>query len=171
MKLSRDAKVEKLVSKKIEERILSAPWLDIDRGVLLSSPGQSCVMIPVEVEPDDLSGPVPIEAVKAARKIKGAEIKCGEQYCVVEGVAYPRSNQWSAFPPVERLMTTPEHYIEISLNARLLVELAAACGTEVVRLRIARDDERAPFVVVPHPSEPHVDGAMGALLPYRVVRV
>lgn len=152
----------------------------MERGVILSSPGQSAIMIPVVVEDGDVSGPVPVEGLKEIRK-NDASMSCTEEYCIVNGVAYPRAQQFDRFPPVEQLMTPGEHSVEISLNAKSLAELAAGMGTDVVKIRIAMQEtdeskgprvvDAAPLVVTPHPHEAHVDGSMGALLPFRVARV
>jgi len=166
---------------------LTNPWLDVERGVILSSSGQNALILPVTVEDEDVSGPIPTDCLKEIRK-DGSSLKCTKEYCILpSGAAYPRDQMFDRYPPVENLVTQ-EHgngTVEVALNAKLLAELAAGMGTEVVKLRIATnhvvDDagrtlskavvEGAPYVVTPHPTEPHVDGAMGALLPYRVARV
>jgi hypothetical protein len=143
---------------------------------MLASPGQSAILIPVVVEDGDVSGPVPVDLLKEIRK-NDASLQCGEQYCVMpNGVAHPRNMAFESYPPVEKLMVPAGPVIEISLNAKSLAELAQGMGTDVVKLRVQTNEmgeltEAAPFVVTPHPSEAHVDGSMGALLPYRVARV
>lgn len=172
MKFPKGSKVERLVSKNPVERVLLEPWLDADRAVVLASSGQNAVVIPVELDQGDTSGPIPLVGIKAIRGT-GASMKCGVDYCVLpDGTAVPRATNHSRYPPVDQLCCVADEFVEINLNAKLLLELAQAMGTDVVKIRVARTDggvdPAAPLVVTPHPSEPHVDGAMGALLPYRV---
>jgi hypothetical protein len=175
VKFHKTSKIERLVSKDPTQRILENPWLDVERGVILSSPGQSAIMIPVVVEEGDVSGPVPVEGLKEIRKNDGS-MSCTKEYCIVNGVAYPRAQQFDSYPPVENLIVPTDDYVGLAINAKSLAELAQGMGTDVVRLRIQTTPEGtvvegAPVVVTPHPHEAHVDGAMGALLPFRVARV
>lgn len=104
IKFHKSSKIEKLVSKDPTQRILENPWLDVERGVVLSSPGQSAVMIPVVVEDGDVSGPVPVELLKEIRK-SDLSLRCTREYCIMpSGVAHPRAQQFDQFPPVEQLM-------------------------------------------------------------------
>lgn len=177
MKFHKTSKIEKMVSKDPTKRILENPWLDVDRGVIMSSPEQSAVIIPVKVEHGDVSGPVPVECLKEIRK-NDASLQCTEDYCIMpNGAAYPRA-RFTQYPAVEQLMATDQETVEISLNAKSLLELAQSMGTDVVKIRAVVTgspypavSEAAPLIVTPHPSVGHVDGAIGALLPYRVARV
>jgi len=176
MRFPKKSKIKKLISSDPTQRVLLNPWFDVERGIVLSSSGQNVLILPVEVEAGDVSGPLPIEAVLAVQR-DGSSLKCTKEYGILpSGAAYPRDQMFDRYPPVEQLVITPEAYIEVSMNAKLLAELAAAMGTDVVKVKIAVNPEGAvrdgaPYVVLPHPSEPHVDGAVGALLPYRVARV
>lgn len=178
IKFPKSSKIEKLVSSDATQRVLANPWLDTERGVILSSSGQNAIILPVTVEEGDVSGPIPLVALKEIRK-DGSSLKCTKEYCILpSGAAHPREQQFTQYPPIEKLVSPSSHAsMEVSLNAKLLSELAQGMGTDVIKLRIQIDDasgdlaEGAPYIVMPHPTEPHVDGAMGALLPYRVARV
>lgn len=179
MKMPKESKIEKIVSTDPTKRVLENPWLDIDEqghGTLLASSGQNALVIPVELDDQDSPGPVPIGAIKDARK-QGGEILCGESWCGVSGgAAHPRG-QFTQFPPIRQLLVpSGPDVLEISLNAKALYELAQAMGTSVVKLRIQVDPASMQHAgnvigVEPHGSEPHVPGVRAALLPYRIARV
>jgi hypothetical protein len=167
MKFPKGAKIEKIVSKDLTKRIMLNPWLDVESSSMLASNNSNALRIPVEVQPGDVSGPVPVELIKEARK-STCEIACNEDYCIgPNGVAYPRG-AFSAFPNVAALLIPGETTGQVSLNAKLLYELASSMGCEVVKLRLQGD---RVVLVTPHPSEPHIVGAEAALAPYRVPTV
>ncbi len=173
MHISKDSKLEKVLAKEGVEPILLHPFLRIEepgRGTLLASDKFSAVIIPVETGPQDTSGPVHIEAVKISRK-HGGVIRCEPGYCIIPGgVAYPRDDdKHTDFPPVDQLKAADEDIVhEVSLNAKQLLALAQAMGTETVTLRLRADTTSMPVEVSPHLSQPHVEGSWGFLMPYRI---
>jgi hypothetical protein len=166
MQIPKSSKIEKIVSR--DMAVLEHPYLDVSAGVLRSSGGKDGVVITVLLDPDDQSGPIPVDAIKAARKA-GKPILCGPDYCSVEGVAaWPRARV-DKYPPIENLLPGTDVPVTVSLDARRLYEIAQALGTDVVMLRV--QGEGLPCGVAPHPSEPHAEAAVGFILPYLVPRV
>lgn len=186
MLISKTAKLDKVLGKDPLQSILHQPYLHIDdldeqgedgsqRGYILASSGQEGVVIPVELELGDVAGPVPIECLKDVRKL-GGSIACTDQWCVVaaSGVGYPRGIHMGsgvAYPPLQAVIDAGlvGEGIEISLDAKVLMNMAEAFGSNVLKLSVSSVDD--PIVVTPHPSLPHVDGSVGFLLPFRMVRV
>ncbi len=168
MKISKTSKIERVVSKDPTAPVLLHPFLRIEPGgggTLLASDKFSAVVMPVEVEQDDVSGPVHVEAIKAARKLDGT-IRCSPEHCILPSeVAYHRDTKVANFPPVDKLLVDTGT-IEVSLDAKTLLAIAQAMGTDTITLKIQPDG--LPIGVEPHPSMPHVAGARAAMMPYRI---
>lgn len=178
MELDPKSKIEKVVGDDPTVPVLLTPWLrrvTDTSGVLLCSGGKNAVAVPVLLTPDDVEGPVPVEALKELRKVKGGVLRCEAQYCILpSGAAWPRARH-SSFPPIEQLLVEsgPE-VVEVSLSTKSLYALAQAQGCDVVKLKLEIEDGNFVGKVVgvePHPSEPHAVGSRAALLPYVVRRV
>lgn len=176
MRIPKEAKLEKVVSKDAKHPILHHPFLRVtgkgaDReGTIVVSDGIGVVVMPVKVADNDTPGPVHIESIKAARKIDN-EVECVPGYNIVPGgVAYPREDdKYSEFPAVDSLLVENADCVyEIALNAKMLYALAQSMGTDVVKLRVQADPDNLPIGVEPHPSEPHVHGSRAAMMPYRL---
>lgn len=164
------SKIEKVVSKDPTAPVLLHPFLRVEpdgTGMVLASDKFSALCIPVELGAEDTAGPVHVEAIKAARKA-GTEIRCTPGYNVVEGgVAYPRDGKHRDFPPVDQLLVDAgEGVVEVSLDAKTLLALAQAMGTDTVTLRIQGVGK--PVGVEPHVSMPHVKGARAAMMPFKI---
>jgi hypothetical protein len=179
MKISKNSKLEKVLSKESTERVLTNPFLherDDGTKVIYASNKVVVVCIPADDADGDLPGPIPIEAVKASRK-HGEEISLVDGYAVVpDGAAYPRDKHLSVYPPVERLLVpADEAVVEIALDAKQLFDLAASMGTEVVKLRIQSTDgvldPTLPVGVEPYAGVDHIVGARGCILPYKMRRL
>ena len=171
-RIPKNSKLEKVIAPDSHEQVLRHPFLRIEAdgtGTVLASDKFSAVIIPVELGEGDTQGQLHIEAVKASRKL-GELVRCEPGYCVVPGgVAYPRDEKYTDFPPVDQLKASESDITqEVSINAKTLLNLAQAMGTEVVKLKLRADTSSMPVEVEPHPSQPHIEGAWGFLMPYRI---
>lgn len=165
-------KPEKAVCKDPTVPILCNPYLKIcedGMGTLLVSDKFSVVKIKVEVSEQDTQGPVPVDAIVSGRKAGGV-IRCEPGYCITStGSAFPREDEkYPHFPPVEDLLheAQVDGTLSLTLNAKSLLTLAQAMGTEVVILRLPSDESKPYVGVLPHPNLPHVPGAEGLLMKY-----
>lgn len=157
------SKIEKVLPKDRDNPVLTNPYLDIEAGVVLASNNRCALSIPVEVGADDVSGPVSVDAIKAARKTD-TEIQCQEKHIVIPGgVAYHRED-FPAYPPISELFVSGEDaVVSITLDAKLLAGLAEAMGTDTVTLKLPVGLKR--IGVEPFIGLPHVAGAVGVILP------
>ena len=62
------------------------PHLDVENKCLVATDGHKLIRIPVEVSPADTSGPVPLDAIKDARKrkLESAEIVCNGDATLID---------------------------------------------------------------------------------------
>jgi hypothetical protein len=152
MKLNPKLKVEKVVSKVSDTRqYLHQPHLDVANKCLVATNGKILVRIPVEVSPEDTSGPIPLEAIADARtrKMETAEIVSnGDVSLMAPGgelrATYTRPDPTGKYPEYETVIpgADAEPVFSVALNSRLLWELTQALlvttgrgkGEPVVRL-------------------------------------
>jgi hypothetical protein len=186
MKLAKDKKIELCVCKDITRDHLAHPMLDVERKRLVATNGNVLVSIPVELEEGcDISGPVPVDAIKAGRKT----VKAGDDFTVlvhqerVEVPAAPGMPRFkrdheiaSCFPKAKQVDTVipngKGHTVVIGIDARLLLDVAQALGSNIVELRIDPGNAAKgmePYLVRAAVSG-HVDdsGAVGVVMPHRI---
>ena len=136
MRFDPDFKPELCVSKDTTRTAgITAVHLDVEGKRLLSTDGSTLSIIPCEVEPGDVSGPIPVDVIKAARKAKhpdGVVILCGKDLKIPpDGPTFPRPDV-GAFPDVDRVV--PRHKagdpdtFEVAFNPSLLLAVAKAIG-------------------------------------------
>lgn len=153
MKLHKNIRPELVASKSRYRIALSEPWLEIPAdgkpAQLIATNGNALVAIPVDVAPTDHAGYVSGEALKAARKLapKTGEAEIGLNGCasLTNGATLPRAeaNVQNCTPPNwRRLVPSDEtpRVISFGLDTKLLNDLAAAMGTDRIRLEIIRAD-------------------------------
>lgn len=115
-------------------------WLDVEKKRLAATNGHLMVFIPCEVEPDDVSGFVPCEAIEYARAhgkdgeraYDWVEMRCGERV-ECQGASFNRSID-GKFPPVDsaaaRQQPGDPGTVTLAIDSRYLRRLAAALGGE-----------------------------------------
>ena len=180
MKIDPKLKLEKIASVKDARPYLRDPHLDVKNKCLIATDGHKLVCIPVEVSPTDTSGPVPLDAIKDARKRKldSAEIVCnGDATLIDSNSGLPLSHyervDSGKFPDYERVLQSngladdsEVPVVSVRLNAKCVLELAQALSSKrghepIIRLDIF-DDSRAVRVVAE--NEPD---RVGVLMPCR----
>ena len=144
MKLDKKYKPEKALGK---EGRFQTEHAKLDGSNLIATDGRILAVIPVEVGENDRDGLIPKVALTGCRKgLKGRQVPtliCGEAITLeAQGIrVYPPADD--KFPNWEKVIKEldghQEAVGEITLNARLLYNLAQALGTESVRLTFHGD--------------------------------
>jgi hypothetical protein len=175
VKIATRYRPEACVHKDIEERFnLVDPYLDVAAGVVVATDGHRLVAVPVETDPNDVSGYVSRELFKIARrkvKLGPAAIEDRAEI-MTTGIVWP-TEQAREFPEWRKVVPrwderTPGT-VTIALNATLLKGLADALGGDgIVALTMKLDEsESAPFLVRALGGE---RGELGLLMPCRAGR-
>jgi DNA polymerase III sliding clamp (beta) subunit (PCNA family) len=162
--------------------VLKNPYLEVhrdgERANLVATNGKILAVIPVEPEPGDTSGHVPVDALKTARKgAKGdVSIGCNGAVTLPGGVTMLRPDE-GEYPEWRQVLPDQnrELKIRIGLNISLLKDLADAMGTEGLILEIADADQ--PVTVRPtgtgdygNSNRPANPDAYGVIMPMRCSR-
>jgi len=175
MKIDPKLKLEKIAGVKDARPYIRDPHLDVENKCLIATDGHKLVRIPVEVSPADTSGPVPLDAIKDARKrkLESAEIVCNEDATLIDSdsgkpLAHYERVDNGKFPDYEWVLPddSEKPVISVYLNAQYVLELAQALsagrGKEpVIRLDIF--DNSRPVRVVAE-NEPD---RVGVVMPCR----
>lgn len=130
---------------------IAQPWLDVDNNVLVATDSYALAVVPVDISLTDTAGPIPILALEAARKKSKdhiADIACDGTVDVPDARAkYDRpsvdGDDGHGFPDWQTIVArdgTPR--VTIGVNARILLNLAQALGTEQVELAVYEQNER-----------------------------
>ncbi len=175
MRMSKGHKPEACVSRDETRPSLAQMHLDIDAKVIVATDGHMLVKIPVQIDAADHSGPVPVQALKAARTEAGrgrGEVAMSlNGACVLpSGAQFPRG-EVGPFPDYNQVIPTARVPLRIGFNAAMLATLAQAMGTDGVVLTFdlaevsANAAYIAPILVKPNESD---NGALGVLMPMRV---
>lgn len=164
--LSETAKLlqpELAASKDAARPVLQWVYLDAEKSEVRVTDSYRAVRYPVELDPGDTSGPIPVEALKASRKppLKSlsTSIRCNGNVEVRHGfgadasepyLTIPRDQTPGTFPNIDQLEWDNSGGTEFALNAKLLYDLARAMGSETVRIRLHADSPQLkPFAVTP----------------------
>lgn len=176
-----NTKFEKCADPKGGRPNLREPWLDVDKERLVATNGHVMVVIPVEVDENDVTGHVPMDAVKAARKVTkhDPELYMEAKHANAYGGRYPRGDL-GKYPDVDQIiepLPKGEGEADIVLDAKMLYDLAQAlmtCKTTEsarVRLYFKRDekgDVDKTSAIRVEPMGPNVAaGAFGVIMPCR----
>ena len=160
---------------------LREPWLDAAKARLVATNGHVMAVIPVEVDENDVTGHVPMDAVKAARKVTKRD-----PYLLLEatdanvyGDRYPRGDL-GKYPNVDQIidhLDDGQGEADIVLDAKLLYDLAQAMidckTTEPARVRLyfkryANGNVSEGAAIRVEPMGPgSVPGAFGVIMPCR----
>ena len=137
-------------------RVMEEPYLDTENSLIVATDGHILAACPVELDEGDTSGNVSSEAIKAAlksspvksRSAKTANIKANGSLELDNGATYPRENL-GQFPDYKRIIPDLDKAeMVISLDAKLLKDLADAIntpGSSIVTLHI-KDNATAFYV-------------------------
>lgn len=135
MRIPKLAKIENVASRDASRLNLMNPYLDVAKKRIMATDGHAMAIVPVEVDPDDHSGPITAEALKAARKATGrsvdvASLMVNGAQVVPMGATFPRPVDCS-FPPVDQVI--PDHgsdAIRVSFNPWLFLRAVEAMGVD-----------------------------------------
>ena len=176
MKFPLTAKIEKAASKDAARPTLNRLYLRITetktgrgrnrrthrQGWLEATDSYKLVRIPVELDEEDVEGFIPIEAVTRARKHRVVEI--GAAVGVrVKDVVFDRPGD-GTWPDLPKLVEADSSTFSIGLNARLLMELAEALGSDDLRLDFT--GSLTPIKVLPLGGE--APQSVGLIMPIRL---
>lgn len=169
MEINRKAMLEKVMGDGRVEHAHVCRASD-GRTVAVATNGHAMAVVPVTAEESEF-GPLSCEALKAARKLglppDNAKLSLNGSYELSNGSTLPRTpaSEWG-FPDWEFITRgceeTPRNF-SVSLNAKLLLDLAQALGSSgLVRLNFSADPLLAVTVEVPNDHE-----ARGIIMPAR----
>ena len=181
MKLNKKCKIESIASKDSTRHVLMAPYLEVKagNGNLIATNGQGLVVIPVEVSESDVSGHIPLTALKESRKGKVTEpiLECSEKAILLQdGTSFQRADLGN-FPNWRQIIPDQEGKTlrRVALNAEMLHAIASAMGTAGVILEFdAGNFDGAPIKVFPTSSgkygvdAPASHDAFGVIMPIRL---
>ena len=175
MKTHKDCKIEAVTSRDATRATLSVPYLR--GGCLWATDGRAMVKLPVESDETDTEGFVPVEALKAARKLSGRidsiSVHLNGAATLANGATFPRpttqTQGFTTWPNCERVFDDAigkETKFSVALDVKLLAAIADAMGTDKVRLQMT--DENTAIRVYPGSDAPNVN-ARGILMPIRTL--
>lgn len=151
---------EKIIAKKDVRYYLNDAHLNVEKSRIEMTDGCALVMLSVELHKDDVSGPVTVEVIKAARKVSKIrknkdklEIIChNDRLEVPYGPTFTRPPCESNFPDCDRIVEKDEFYdSKIYLNPEYLLLIAKALqgnakGKGIV-IRFNADDPTGSFKI------------------------
>lgn len=163
MKLPKEILIEKVASTDASRSAIGEPYLDVTdgKGTLVSTNGNAMAIVPVALAPEDVAGYVSKAVLKAARKQAGrlreTIIGLNGFAALADGSAMPRNGaaQHCTFPSWRQVVPKEISETTITLDARLLWELAQSMGTRGVRLCVVASDK--PVIVLPAASGNYYD--------------
>ena len=150
MKLPKE-KFEKAVSKTERRSSLQQPYLDCDKRRIYVTNGHYLVSLPVEDTENDTSGPLPVDAIKTARKNKTVNISANGSVDVA-GISFPR--QAEKFPDVSSILERPKTLTDpIRVNAKYLAIVAEAMAEKCSDVTLEFDPETTRFFITPEKGD------------------
>lgn len=142
-------KIENACAKKDIRGALNQPHFDMAKSNLVATDGHILAVVPVPETTDDHGGPVPLDAIKEARKKANltpageAGIELNGSAKITSGAQYPIPTA-PEFPDYQRVIPDNASAFEVALNADLLKRLADAITTDgLVRLQFQPQDTAA----------------------------
>tara|TARA_B100000686_G_scaffold167089_1_gene174571 strand:- start:76 stop:564 length:489 start_codon:yes stop_codon:yes gene_type:complete len=141
------AKFEKAAGLKDIRPSLQNPYLDCEAGRIYASNGHYIVSLPAEDIESDTSGVLPVDAIKAARKSKTANISANGSVDV-GGISFPRKEE--KYPDVTSILKRPENLTApVKINAKYLALVAAAMAEKNPVVTLEFDSEGTRFFITP----------------------
>jgi len=153
VKLLKEHKIEKALQKETETRF-QTEYAMLEDGNLIATNGRILAIVPVEVDDADTNGLVSKEALIQARKgiPKGglSTIGCNSGlHLERQGMTLDRPFQESedTFPSWRKVIPSGDATVrKITINAKLLHDLANALASDAVTLHLQEEDFRAILV-------------------------
>jgi DNA polymerase III sliding clamp (beta) subunit (PCNA family) len=152
MLMDRNLKPELCASRDETREHLTVLHLNVERRELAATDGHRMVVVPIEPEQGDVTGPITVAALAAARKHdpKNAHVRVFangklETGWNGNGPTFKRP-QGLKFPPYTKFLEPPaaEYHFTLGINARYLTQAAAALGTEDITLTVYFDAPEDP---------------------------
>ena len=149
------------------------PWLDVEKKLLISTNGRILSKLVIETETGDVSGRVPVaalkEAIKAAKKWPDARIDCSNPKAVkiMDGRTWPRPD--GQFPNWEQVLpnNAGRGTARLILNAALLADLIAAMGDTDKMAATLEFQLDAEWDAKPLPILVTCNGETGVIMPMK----
>ena len=167
MQIDRSYKIEKCVSTDPNRENLSNIF--VSQRHCMATNGTVLALVPITSEPDDTTGLMSADALKAARKLTPArngsvEISLNGSQQLRDGTKIPRPEATKP-PRIFHLLrhAHKDRQYKIGLNATMLKALADALGSEEVVLEFGTST--SAILVTPKQS---TDGAVGLIMPIRI---
>lgn len=126
-----NTEIEMAIASRDIRDYLNHAHLDVEKKLLIASDGNILAVVPVEVDEEDTTGPVTVDAIKAARKAAGKKadatiIANGEQRIPAAGLTMDRPDV-GGYPNVDRILSANRPLgPSICLNPALLWDVARA---------------------------------------------
>lgn len=141
-----ETKIESICDQKDFRQYLRQPHLDVKNKRLVATNGHVMAILNVELDEGDTSGPVPISAIKTARKNLGSILLDGQAKTLDGTFERPDVGKYPDY--AKSLPKVPDREPEITFNAELLFKLAQAISankTKIVSLWI--ENKESPIIV------------------------
>lgn len=185
MKIHKLAKIEQCVSTDKTRYTLTQPYLDIRDGEarMVATDGRCMAVVPVDVDASDVSGHVPVESFKTARKkvwgkLTMTELSVGGSAVSVGDYTWKRPDL-GTFPNWRGVIPSPEkdktETLRLGINPEYLARVAEAIGTDghvVLEIPVetqGRYKGQVLNAIVVRPSDKGaVKGAFGLVMPVRL---
>ena len=113
--------------------------------VLVATNGHMLCVVPCSIDAGDTAGPVSVAALQGARKLAKAariaevNLSVSTTHTLSDGISIPRRDV-GQFPPWRGLVPGERQEVSITLNPKLLAQLAKAIGSqERVTIRFVND--------------------------------
>lgn len=179
MKIDKKCKLEKLVVSPNDRRpALENPHFNKKDSLVVATNGRALAIVPVEksTSGDDCEGAIPVDALKASRKVSG-QLSIDQATAIVAGVSYPRPS--IQFPDYQQVL--PKYKagdagtISLGFDAHLLADLvdALGCSSGMVTLTLPLDDGRVDYEAPARidPDSPAHRDAYGVLMMARTKKL
>jgi hypothetical protein len=149
MKLNKNLHVERVCSTEKGRESLANPYLDGTH--LVASNGRALIALEIERDAEDVDGWVPVEALKASRKMQKAwdekTLHCNGTCKLADGTSYPRplEGTTSRFPNWRQVIPEGGSFPQahVAFDPRMLLDIAKALGSEEgVKLTFQTEDGR-----------------------------
>jgi DNA polymerase III sliding clamp (beta) subunit (PCNA family) len=178
MKINKNYKPELCSSLDSEKPHLRNLWLDVEKKRLFATDGKRLVVIVVEINSEDKSGPITARALKEAREVQENSVRAKddmpsihatEKDLIVGDTKFKRpTDNGFPFTSIETILADVdkrEQTVKIGINARLLYEAAMALGAEKIVLSVDSKDSTAPMKITSLSSH---DENLVMLMPVRI---
>lgn len=181
------SKIEKVVPTESRRPTIEDVWFDKEKGQLAATDGFTLAIIPVESQDGDVTGHIPMAAIKKGRKESGRSRLHIDAYPAHVEVAFNGQERFDRpdlpFPDYEQIVPLydpdDEEIARVTLDARRLMQLAEALCQEENRAKKSntrapstfgvtltfRKGQPGPILVRPVHDNGKVKGRYGVIMP------